>query len=379
VVKALEEMAVEQCAKERGRGIEDAARFLRYRLLEETAEAQGGGFVCLGHTRNDQLETILYRFLQGSGAGGGIPRRRGRFLRPLLDTGRDEVEAYFAAQGASYRTDATNRDTSYMRNRVRLLLMPQLDALFPGWRTAVLAGAEKAAEDKAAVDTLAEGASWDISTEGKTAQMDEPVFFALPKAARRELVYRACNALHVSGRLPYRLISRFISNVPEASAGSPDVAEAAEVVLEKKAGKVRVKRTDTAGKGGGFFAVIEKPGRCRFPFGSLVVSESPVEGAIPVSLPVCVRSRLSEDAIQTAPGIRQNLNALFTNYGIPPEVRDLLPVIETIPAAGKEKPEIRFVCGALRGYRNWKAWDVSDDTSQENTGKTAYMIFEEPD
>jgi tRNA(Ile)-lysidine synthetase-like protein len=79
-----------------------------------------------------------------------------------------------------------------------------------------------------------------------------------------------------------------------------------------------------------------------------------------------VRSRLPDDTIQTADGIRQNLNALFTNYGVPLEVRDLLPVVETVGGM----PEIRFVCGGVAGYRNWKAFNALP----ENAGMV-YISF----
>jgi tRNA(Ile)-lysidine synthetase-like protein len=79
-----------------------------------------------------------------------------------------------------------------------------------------------------------------------------------------------------------------------------------------------------------------------------------------------VRSRLPDDAIQTADGIRQNVNALFTNYGIPLDVRDRLPVVETVG----EAPEIRFVCGEIAGYRNWKAVNALP----KDAGK-AYISF----
>jgi hypothetical protein len=99
------------------------------------------------------------------------------------------------------------------------------------------------------------------------------------------------------------------------------------------------------------------------------VSGEPVEGGVPVGgiqvrLPVCVRSRLPDDVIQTASGITQELNALFGASGVPGGLRDLLPVVET---AG-EPPEIRFVCGEVAGFRNWKAYNAPE-------GTVAYLFF----
>jgi tRNA(Ile)-lysidine synthase len=374
VVRRLERGAVAECAKARGRGVEDAARFLRYQVFEEVAESSGAEFVCLAHTKNDNLETILFRFLQGSGgaAAGGIQKRRGRFVRPLLDVSREDIERYLTELGVAWRTDATNTDTAYMRNRVRHLLMPQLDEIFPGWQTAVLAGAEKAADDAACIAANIE----DIANT-EDAEVKEEVFFSAPRAVRRELVYRMCERLEVAGRFPYRLVSAFIS-------GETDVVSTKELTIEKKGGQIRASKGKPTGSEGGFFAIIEKCGVYQFPFGNAVVSGEPVADGvalrcptepargIPVNLPICVRSRLPDDAIQTADGIRQNLNALFTNYGIPLDVRDRLPVVETVGGV----PEIRFVCGEVAGYRNWKAVNALPKDKTAHTGTdVAYISF----
>jgi tRNA(Ile)-lysidine synthetase-like protein len=144
-------------------------------------------------------------------------------------------------------------------------------------------------------------------------------------------------------------VSQFIS-------GETDVVSTKQLTIEKKDGQIRATKGKTAETESGFFAVVEKCGVYEFPFGNAVVSEKPLAygvpvHGIPINLPVCVRSRLPDDVIQTADGIRQNVNTLFTNYGVPTEVRDWLPVVETVGGV----PEIRFVCGEVAGCRNWKA------------------------
>ena len=84
--------------------------------------------VALGHTRNDQAETVLFRFLRGSGLAGlaGIAPVSNRIIRPLIKVTRAEVERYLRSRNIPWREDATNQDLSFARNRIRHDLLPQL-------------------------------------------------------------------------------------------------------------------------------------------------------------------------------------------------------------------------------------------------------------
>ncbi len=115
-------------ARKRKIGIEEAARILRYRFLERVAADFGARTVALGHTRDDQVETILHRILRGTGWRGlmGIPPRRGIFIRPLLDCGRSELIDFLEERKIAYITDESNRDEKYYRNRIRNRLLPYL-------------------------------------------------------------------------------------------------------------------------------------------------------------------------------------------------------------------------------------------------------------
>lgn len=111
-----------------GRSPEEAARAARYAALARAADGFGAQRVALGHTADDQAETVLMRLLQGAGPRGlaGMPIRRGRLVRPLLGVGRVAVHAHLAASGLAALEDATNRDPKFLRNRVRHELLPLL-------------------------------------------------------------------------------------------------------------------------------------------------------------------------------------------------------------------------------------------------------------
>lgn len=128
-----ERMDVSAIATEQGDGWEAAARSARYGFLRAAAERIGGRFVATAHTADDQVETVLHRILRGTGIDGLAGMSKARpltpgiaLVRPMLEVKRHEVIEYLAAIGQDYRTDATNQETQWTRNRLRHDLLPQL-------------------------------------------------------------------------------------------------------------------------------------------------------------------------------------------------------------------------------------------------------------
>jgi tRNA(Ile)-lysidine synthase len=130
---SVERMDVAALAAVRGDGVEAAAREARYQGLTSMAEGVGARFVALGHTRDDQVETILFRVLRGTGLRGlgGIPATRRMSasvmgVRPLLGLSHEDVLGYLEAIGQAHREDASNVENRFTRNRVRHELLPLL-------------------------------------------------------------------------------------------------------------------------------------------------------------------------------------------------------------------------------------------------------------
>lgn len=139
---------VPQFAKEQGVGTEEAARSLRYDCYRREAEQiaaerencrrqqstqQRKVKIALAHHADDNAETVLFQMVRGSGIRGlcGIrPKRdfteRAEIIRPLLPVTRSEIETYLTERGQEFRTDSTNLDTDYSRNRIRHEIMPRL-------------------------------------------------------------------------------------------------------------------------------------------------------------------------------------------------------------------------------------------------------------
>jgi tRNA(Ile)-lysidine synthase len=185
--------------RERGAGIEAAARALRYGFFRELARAGRVGKTATAHTLDDQAETVLLRMFRGTGIRGlaGIhPRlvfrdeRRenegrvcGEVVRPLLEVRRTELQEFLRARGQEWREDSSNRDPTFLRNRVRLAVLPVLRESF----------GELAAESLADLAEIAraEEEHWERGhSEVRAAKGDLKLasLLDLPLAAQRRMV-----------------------------------------------------------------------------------------------------------------------------------------------------------------------------------------------
>lgn len=155
----IEARDVPALAREKGMGLEEAARYARYKFLAEVALKEGAGTIAVGHNADDQVETVVMHWVRGSGLAGlrgMLPRSRlvvgGEeydlwVVRPLLDVTRAEIEAYCREHGLTPRFDLSNLDTTYFRNRLRHELIPYLETFNPRFRELVRRSAQLFADD----------------------------------------------------------------------------------------------------------------------------------------------------------------------------------------------------------------------------------------
>jgi tRNA(Ile)-lysidine synthase len=143
-----------------GLGPEAAARAARYDVLDQLAEHFGGSVVLLGHTRDDQAETVLLGLARGSGGRSiaGMRRAFGRYRRPLLDVSRADTVAACEAEGIEFWSDPHNDDPAYTRVRVRHQVMPLLESVLgPGVAVSLARTADLIRDDLEYLDAIAEG------------------------------------------------------------------------------------------------------------------------------------------------------------------------------------------------------------------------------
>jgi tRNA(Ile)-lysidine synthase len=127
----------EQKSRHGAKTLEEGARDSRYELLSNCAAKHGCTLVAVGHTSDDQVETVLHHIVRGTGLAGlgGMPAERQltdavKLVRPLLNIARTDVLAFLAERRQSFRVDATNADVTLTRNRVRHELLPLLRTKF---------------------------------------------------------------------------------------------------------------------------------------------------------------------------------------------------------------------------------------------------------
>jgi tRNA(Ile)-lysidine synthase len=330
---------------------EEQARLVRYDALESGLEDDE--WLLTGHTMDDQAETVLGNILRGAGAAGltGIPRRRGRIIRPLLDVSRAETRELATLLGLPWTDDPTNLDTSLRRNSLRREVIPYLETRFnSAFRTALVRLASSLEEDEHLLDEAARAVPLEIGYS--TVRLPAPLLSTLPAAVATRAVRRALRSVHDGYPGSSAEVAAIMS---VAQGGSPT----------ELAGSVRVERDGSWVKLGLSAAPAEPalvswriPGTVRV--GAWIL-EAWLEEIPPLAFPlspfaevfdadtlpesVVVRSVEPGDGIAMVGGTKL-LSDVFGEAQVAPSQRSHWPVVAT--AEG-----VIWVPGVRRAYLGW--------------------------
>ena len=200
------EAAVAQVARERHANVEAIARELRYRFFFSLVNQGRVDKVVTAHTANDQAETVLLRFLRGSGAkglGGIYPALEGKVARPFLNLTRVEIDSELGRRKLDFRVDASNRDTRLLRNKVRAELLPLLERNYNPAIVSVLGElADRARDDEAYLERQAgeRAHAWRIR-EGRNEKIPVSAFARFPTSIGRRVLRQmiAATSGHLRG------------------------------------------------------------------------------------------------------------------------------------------------------------------------------------
>ena len=171
-------------------GMEASARRARYAALNEIAASQDAAAIFLGHTRDDQAETVLLGLARGSGTRSlsGMAERIDKYRRPLLSITRSQTEAACKEVGINYWNDPHNQSMEYMRVRVRERVIPLMETeLGPGIASALVRSAKILRDDADALDQWAE----EVLDEIDPNEMDIDTLASLPRAIRSRVIRKA--------------------------------------------------------------------------------------------------------------------------------------------------------------------------------------------
>lgn len=197
---SIEKRDIEQWHQQSKTSLEEAAREVRYKFLNEVALQVGATRVAVGHTRDDQVETTLMHYLRGSGVQGlrglraaaPIPYGNNEdsiwVVRPLLKVSRQETAGYCRRHDLKPCCDSSNSDTKFLRNRIRLELIPLLRQYNPEIDDALVRLADLAGEDADFIDEKASAACGAVTShEGCLTCLDSGKLRILPLALQRRV------------------------------------------------------------------------------------------------------------------------------------------------------------------------------------------------
>ena len=288
--------------------VEETGRRLRYEFLSRTGSQIGARYVATAHHGRDNAETVLLNLLRGTGTEGlgGIPPVRGKFIRPLLQTSREEIEAYCAENSIPFVEDSTNGDTHYARNRLRLELWPQLETINQNLTAALGRTAAIVRAENDYLDALAEEK---LPAEGTAVPLD--TLRQAPEVLRRRMLRLMLHRLPTGKKDVSAAHIAAMLELVEKGRGTLTLPDGARI---------------TCGEGLMTFSVAQAAppeqtlhkGENRWGDFTITLSGE-VEG-------LTVRSWRRNDRLDVENGSR-SLKRLFLDGGISPLHRDFLPVV----------------------------------------------------
>jgi len=343
VWERIDRGSLQRRAAAMGRSLEEVAREARYDFLERTAAGEVCDYIAVGHTADDQIETLFIRFLQGVDLTGlpGIPEKRGHLIRPLFECSRQELLAYLGARRIGYRIDPSNADVRYLRNAVRQRILPVVQETFPGFRGSLLSLSKKLTRLRAFVELEAKNRIiWQRYPGGYRIRGE--LFLKLPGILRVFSLAGLLSSLDLPRRrIPYRFLSQIESDEHVRNRG---VVLAGNGVRLFWRGQDLIFTEDIVGSREKGYFIVVRSGRAVVVPQAGLACQAPVGGKKTDQSIVVLRSRRAGDSIATEKG-NKALRKLFSEWRIPRNEGWRVPVLE-------DRNGILAVLAGLLGYKD---------------------------
>jgi tRNA(Ile)-lysidine synthase len=221
IVVGSAEVLVE--AQTLGISLEDAARRVRYRFLEDVCEKTGADRIAVGHTEDDQAETFLLKLIRGAGATGlgGVYPRRGRVVRPLLDVSRASLRRFLKDRRQPWVEDDTNHDLDNPRNRIRHVVLAELERATGGpARPALARAAGLIREDGQWLDQVSDQRFQALAADTQNGlEFEVDALLAEPAPISRRLVLRALRSRSGGREVGFEHVEAVIGLLSGSPAG----------------------------------------------------------------------------------------------------------------------------------------------------------------
>lgn len=370
--------AVPALARQRGVSLEMAAREARYAFLLRVARRVGADRIATAHTADDQAETVLLKLIRGAGRRGLSGMRSVTRLdsipvvRPLLAASRASIEAYLRATGIAWREDESNRDLSFLRNRVRRELLPLLEKDYnPAIRAGLLRTRDIMVAEDEWMDQQAAGLLQSLVSGGR---LDAVGLAAQPLAARRRIILAwLCRGGVPAPSIGFEVIAK-VDRLARSSKGNASVELEGGWIVLREYGQLKVMTAGAATPALVKPVRLKVPGVTRAPAWGLKVTVRRGPGIVrergqgPGRLPArcslrpeslkgrALVLRVRHEGDRIAPyGMRgsKSVQDLLVDAKVPRSQRASLPLL---------------VCGGevvwIPGYRIARDWAVEEDSPE---------------
>ncbi|BCR22196.1 tRNA lysidine(34) synthetase TilS [Borrelia sp. HM] len=218
--------------------IEDLARKYRYNALFEALIENKAKYIAIAHNKNDQFETLVMRFFQGSFLDGfsGIPIINGNIIRPLLEASRKEIEEFLSLNNIVYFVDSTNLENFYLRNRIRNTLIPVIKKIFKGYER----GLERISDFSSELVNYFDEKNLLPFTRGNYYySFDVVTFFSLPKYLVFRSIFKILNLEGIVSNLSYGALGE-IFRVKPIDKRSKILLKTNDFFLEKRKDRINL-------------------------------------------------------------------------------------------------------------------------------------------
>ncbi len=342
-------------SKREGRSLEEIARKERYSFFYRVLDEHSFDYLALGHTLDDQIETVIMRFFQGSSSFGlsGIPPVRGKIIRPLIFCSKQEIIDYLQKNQIGYLTDSSNLEPVFLRNRIRLELIPVVERIFPGFRSVIQSFAEKMTFVNDFIKREARAKlTWEKTDRG--FRMPAVEFFNLPPVLRLYSLYELydLSTEKKTARLPYRFLRPVI--IESSFKEGQTVLKNFGIHLFVRGKYLFWEKDVVANKKKSYLIVAHVNNKYKIDKEITLhirnVTLSSYKGSNPwlfedeIVFPLVIRSRMPGDNIIFDWG-KKSLKKLFNDWKVTPELRQLIPVLE-------DRRGILAVLGEFWGFQN---------------------------
>jgi tRNA(Ile)-lysidine synthase len=337
-----EAVNVKEHAQEGGINLQEAARVLRYRKLDEVSQRINAEYIALGHNADDQAETVLMRLLKGAGMKGlaGIPPVRERIIRPLIETERLLIEEYLSDNSISYIVDPSNLKENYFRNWLRLSLLKEIKKKAPSVVREISRTTEILRDEDAYIEIIVTRTLMRLFSrkDNNTVELFLTPLETIEKPLLRRVLRRAVDAAKGLRGISFTNIEDIIDLIMDGKAGdSLDLPKGIRVIREYSLLKIttlkHVKIAEYKLEPPCDISIKETGAALKAEYAEK--STGPADekrevllDASLLKLPLVVRPRAAGDHFYPAGfGKKKKLQDFFVDEKVPRDLRDSVPVV----------------------------------------------------